>query len=102
HAHGHPHTHNSKAIMLHLLEDVLGWSGVLIGAAVIYYTGWFWIDGVLAIGIALFIGYNASKNLFETVKIVLQSVPENVNLKKLENDLKTVQGVKDIHDLHVW
>jgi len=102
HSHAHSHSHNSKAIMLHLLEDVLGWAAVLIGAAVIYYTGWFWIDGVLAIGIALFIGYNACKNLYETVKIVLQSVPENVDLKKLESDLNATSGVKRIHDLHVW
>lgn len=102
HSHGHSHTHNSKAIMLHLLEDVLGWTAVLIGATVIYYTGWFWIDGVLAIGIAVFIGYNACKNLFGSVKVVLQSVPENVNLNTLENDLKATPGVKSIHDLHVW
>ncbi|MEH6657061.1 cation diffusion facilitator family transporter [Leeuwenhoekiella marinoflava] len=63
HSQGHSHNHNNKAIMLHLLEDVLGWVAVLIGAAVIYFTGWNWVDGLLTIGIAAFISYNATKNL---------------------------------------
>src|SRR5690606_32088559 len=56
HSHSnHPSTdHNSRAITLHLLEDVLGWIAVLLGATVIYFTNWFWIDGVLALGIACF------------------------------------------------
>ncbi|MFU1859642.1 cation diffusion facilitator family transporter [Sphingobacterium sp. NGMCC 1.201703] len=102
HGHGHSHDHNSRAIMLHLLEDVLGWVAVLIGAVVIYYTGWYWIDGLLTLAIAGFIGYNASKNLISTMKIVLQSVPENVNLQQLHLELKSIDGIEDIHDLHVW
>lgn len=106
HHHGHSHSHdmdfNSKAIMLHLLEDVLGWVAVLIGAVVIYFTGWFWIDGVLVLAIAIFIGYNATKNLISTMKILLQSVPENVNVAQLSNELKQIGGIENIHDLHIW
>ncbi|RZJ68923.1 MAG: cation transporter [Flavobacterium sp.] len=106
HHHGHSHSHdmdfNSKAIMLHLLEDVLGWVAVLIGSVVIYFTGWFWIDGVLALAIAIFIGYNATKNLISTMKILLQSVPENINVAQLSNELKQIGGIKNIHDLHIW
>lgn len=106
HHHRHSHSHdmdfNSKAIMLHLLEDVLGWVAVLIGAVVIYFTGWFWIDGVLVLAIAIFIGYNATKNLISTMKILLQSVPENVNVTQLSNELKQIGGIENIHDLHIW
>ena len=106
HHHGHTHSHdtdfNSKAIMLHLLEDVLGWVAVLIGAVVIYFTGWFWIDGVLVLAIAIFIGYNATKNLISTMKILLQSVPENINVEQLSNELKQIGGIENIHDLHIW
>ena len=102
HSHGHSHNHNSKAIMLHLLEDVLGWVAVLIGAAVIYFTGWNWIDGLLTIGIAAFISYNAIKNLIGTLKIMLQSVPENVNIESLTTELNNIEGVKNIHDFHIW
>lgn len=102
HGHDHSHDHNSKAIMLHLLEDVLGWVAVLIGAIVIYYTGWFWIDGVLALAIAAFIGYNATRNLIGTMRVLLQSVPENLSIEKLLSELHQIKGVQDIHDLHVW
>ena len=102
HDHGHAHSHNSRAVMLHLLEDVLGWVAVLIGAAIIYFTGWYWIDGVLAIAIAMFVGYNAIKNLMSTASVLLQSIPENVDVEKLSNELSHIEGVKNIHDLHVW
>lgn len=105
--HGHHHSpsennHNSRSVMLHLLEDVLGWIAILIGAAVIYCTGWNWIDGILAITIAVFIGYNAVKNLLSTVKVMLQSVPENVDIEGLVEKLKLIEGVIDIHDVHIW
>ena len=102
HHHNHSHNHNNKAIMLHLLEDVLGWVAVLIGAAIIYFTGWYWIDGVLALAIAVFIGYNATRNLIGTMKILLQSVPETVNIEKLSSELHHIDGVQNIHDFHVW
>jgi len=114
HSEGHAHNHdkvsapvhdtdfNRKAIMLHLLEDVLGWVAVLTGAVVIYFTNWYWIDGVLALLIAVFIGYNATLNLIRTMKVLLQSVPENVNMEQLSRDLIQVEGVDSIHDLHLW
>lgn len=103
HGHSHGgHNHNSQSIMLHLLEDVLGWAAVLIGAVIIYFTGWNWIDGVLTIGIALYVGFNAIKSLIATVKVMLQSVPENVNIAKLTEELNQVEGVTNIHDVHIW
>lgn len=102
HSHSHGDHHNSRAIMLHLLEDVLGWVAVLIGAVIIYFTGWYWIDGVLALGIATFITYNAIKNLVTTATVLLQAVPENIELDKLSAELHDVEGVDNIHDLHVW
>jgi cobalt-zinc-cadmium efflux system protein len=104
--HGHSHSHdtgfNSKAIMLHLLEDILGWLAVLIGALIISFTGWYWVDGVLALGIAAFIGYNATRNLIATMKVLLQSVPQNIDVVQLSNELARINGIDNIHDLHVW
>lgn len=108
HAHSHSHSHahgsdfNSKAIMLHLLEDVMGWVAVLAGAVVMYFTNWYWIDGVLTIAIALFIGFNAVKNLINTMKVILQSTPDNVNVEKMIAELSDIKGVENIHDVHVW
>jgi len=103
HGHSHGgHNHNSQSIMLHLLEDVMGWSAVLIGAVIIYFTGWNWIDGLLTINIALYIGFNAVKNLIATVKVMLQSVPENVDVTQLTEVLNQIEGVTNIHDVHIW
>lgn len=102
HSGHHGHSHNSRAVMLHLLEDVLGWVAVLIGAVVIYFTNWYWIDSILTWAIALFIAYNATHNLISTMKVLLQAVPENINIEELSNELQQIDGVEDIHDLHIW
>lgn len=102
HSHSHGHSHSSKAVMLHLLEDALGWVAVLVGAVIIYFTNWYWIDSILTWGIALFIAYNATHNLISTMKVLLQAVPENINIEELSNELKQIDGVENIHDLHIW
>ncbi len=94
--------HNSRAIMLHLLEDVLGWIAVLVGATLMFFTDWYWIDSVLTMAIAIFIAYNATGNLISTMKVLLQSVPENVNIPEVRKELSTINGVDNIHDFHVW
>lgn len=99
---GHSHGHNTKAIMLHLLEDVLGWVAVLIGAIVIRYTHWYVIDPILSIAIACYILWNAGRNLVDTLKILLQSVPDDLDTALLTEELRQIDGVSDIHDLHVW
>lgn len=93
---------NQRAVMLHLLEDVLGWVAILVGSIIIYFTGWNWIDGVLTLGIAGFIGYNAVINLIQTMKVLLQYVPVDVDINTLKAQLLLINGIKDIHDLHVW
>ncbi|WP_256012801.1 cation diffusion facilitator family transporter [Desertivirga xinjiangensis] len=100
--HSHSHSQNSQALMLHMLEDGLGWAAVLVGSIIIYFTKWFWIDPLLSIGIALFILFNAIKNLIQTSRIFLQAVPENVNIAQLTKDIMEIKGVKNVHDVHVW
>ncbi len=96
------HGHNTRVIMLHLLEDVLGWIAVLIGGTVIYFTQWYWIDPLLSCAIALFIIWRALPNLLKTVKIFLQAVPESIPLESLRSDLMEIEKVRAIHDLHAW
>lgn len=107
HEHHHAHAHtshdaNSKAIMLHLLEDVLGWIAVLLGAIVMYFTNWYWIDSVLTIAIALFIAYNAIRNLYDTFSVLLQAVPKEIDLQKLTTELSQINYITKINDLKVW
>jgi cobalt-zinc-cadmium efflux system protein len=96
------HNQNSKAIMLHFLEDVLGWVAVFIGSIIMYYTHWYWIDGVLSICIALFIGYNAVGNIMETMMVLLQAAPVGINMVQLKGELSELEGVNNISHLHVW
>lgn len=99
HQHANP---NSQAVMLHLLEDVLGWVAVLIGAVIIYFTGWIWVDSVLTLGIASYIIFNAIKNLCSTAKILMQGTPVNLNLEKLKTAVINIPEVEEIKSLRVW
>lgn len=96
------HGHNTRVIMLHLLEDVLGWVAVLIGGLVIYFTQWYWVDPLLSCLIALFIMSRAWPNLLKTVKIFLQAVPESISLASMRSELLEIEKVNAIHDLHAW
>ena len=93
---------NAKVAALHLLEDVLGWGAVLVGALIIHFTGWYWIDPLLSLGIAAFILVTALGALRSSAKILLQGIPEGVDLAAIEARLSAVAGVASFHDLHLW
>ena len=96
------HGHNEKMVSLHLLEDVLGWVAVLIGGVLIYYTGWYVIDAVLSVGISVYVMINAVRGLRSTSRILLQGIPDNIDLTLVETKLSNIKGIIEVHDLHVW
>lgn len=98
----HGKTMNERVVYLHLLEDVLGWVAVLIGAIIMYFYDLPIIDPILSIGIAGYILINVVKNVKKTMKILLQSVPIDVNMKDIEKYLENHPFVEDYHDLHIW
>ena len=93
---------NQKAVNLHMLEDVLGWLVVLIGAFVMKFTDISVIDPILSIFVALFIFVNASKNLIEVGTLFLEKVPGNVDIDEIRNRLLEIDGVVEVHHIHVW
>lgn len=93
---------NERTVYLHLLEDVLGWVGVLLGAIFIYWFEWYIIDPILSIAIALFVLYNAFKNLSASSTIFLQRIPVNYDLQEIKSILLLPEEVKGVHDLHLW
>lgn len=95
-------SHNERVVSLHLLEDVLGWVAVLVGSIIIYFTGWYQIDPILSVLIGLFILFNVYRNIKSTLNIILQGIPDNVELKAIEGELKKFPGILAFHDLHVW
>lgn len=96
------HSLNQKSVNLHMLEDVLGWLVVLIGAIIIRFTDIKIIDPILSILVALFIFINAIKNLKTIIDIFLEKTPSNINIEHLKEHLLKIKGVEDIHHIHIW
>jgi cobalt-zinc-cadmium efflux system protein len=93
---------NERVVSLHLLEDVLGWSAVLVGSTVMYFTGWTIIDPILSLGIACFVLFNVFKNIKLVLPILLQGTPVEIEQEKIVEKLKVIKNIADIHDLHIW
>ncbi len=92
---------NQRAINLHMLEDVLGWVVVLIGAIIMNFTDISILDPLMSIGVALFILYNALKNLRSILNIFLEKTPDNINLDQIKRELLKIDGVLGVHHIHV-
>jgi cobalt-zinc-cadmium efflux system protein len=93
---------NEKVLSWHLLEDVLGWIGILVGGVVIYFWKFYLIDPIITVALTAFILYNVAKNLREAISILLQGVPKHINLEAVKQDIKAIKGVLEMHDIHVW
>ena len=93
---------NQKAVNLHMLEDVLGWVVVLIGAIVIKYTEISIIDPILSILVAIYILIHALKSLKQIFDLFLEKTPENIEIDKLKKHLLKIENIKDIHHIHIW
>ena len=93
---------NQKAVNLHMLEDVLGWIVVLVGAIIMGFTDIKIIDPILSILVALFIFINALKNLKLIVDLFLEKTPKGINIDEIKEHILKIKGVKDVHHIHVW
>ena len=96
------HSLNQKAVNLHMLEDVLGWLVVLIGAIVMRFTDLYIIDPLMSIGVAIFIFVNAIRNLKEVLDIFLEKIPRGIDTDEIKEHLIRIDGIIDIHHIHLW
>ncbi len=94
-------TVNQKAVNLHMLEDVLGWVVVLIGAIIIKFTHFSAIDPLISIGISLFILINAVRNLKEISDILLDKTPDCVSVGETVKCIMNIDGITDVHHIHI-
>ena len=92
---------NQKSVNLHMLEDVLGWLVVLIGAVIMKFTDIRIIDSILSIAVALFILINSLKALKEILELFLEKTPYNVNIEEIKEHLLKIDGVINVHHVHV-
>lgn len=93
---------NEKVLSWHLLEDILGWIVLLIGAIIIRFWDQPVIDPLMTIGFTVFVLWSVSKNARETFTIFLQGVPETINVDEVKESILLVEGVKKVHDIHIW
>lgn len=93
---------NIKGAFLHMAADAAVTVGVLIGGLIMRNTGAYWVDPLLSLIIVVVILYSAWGLLSDSVKLVLDAVPEDVDIEKVRKFLERIECVKDVHDLHIW
>lgn len=96
------HSLNVRGAYLHVASDLLGSLGALASGVAIYFTGIMEIDAWVTFFISGLILWSAGRLILESVTILMESVPENIELEALEKSLKSLAGVRDVHHLHVW
>jgi cobalt-zinc-cadmium efflux system protein len=95
-------TLNMRAAYLHVLGDLIGSVGVLIGGVLLWATGWNPIDPIITLLISVFILYSAWGVLRESIAILMESTPSDIDLEKLQRELAALPSVSEVHDLHIW
>lgn len=93
---------NIKGAYLEVFSDALGSVGVIIGAIIIYFTQWFWIDSIIAVLIGFWVLPRTWILLKQSIHILLEGVPEEIDIEKLRADLLHLKQVESIHQLKVW
>ncbi len=93
---------NVKGAYLEVWADMLGSAGVIVGALAIMFTGWNWVDPVVAIAIGLWVLPRTWMLLKDTTQILLEGVPPHLRLADIRAAIEEVDGVAGVHDLHVW
>ncbi len=96
------HDVNIRSVFIHMLGDTLSTAAVIVGGVVILVTGRTWIDPALSLGIAALILWSSIAIVRETLNILLEGTPRGLSLLVIRETLEQIEGVEDVHDLHVW
>jgi len=93
---------NTKAAFLHLMADALGSVGVIAAAIIIGFTGWKIFDPIISMVIGLIIFVSSLRLISQTIKILLESTPENMDYNDIKKSILAIEHVTEVHDLHIW
>ncbi len=93
---------NIKGAFMHMASDAFVALGVVIAGAVIYFTGWLWVDPAISLVVSAIIVAGTWSLLRDSMKLALDAVPPGINAAKVEAYLRGLPGVSGIHDLHIW
>ncbi len=93
---------NIRSAFIHMMGDALGSAAIVIGGVVMYYTGWLQVDPILSILIGVLIVWSAWDIIRESLNILLEGLPRGIRLGEVADHMRLVDGVLDVHDLHIW
>ena len=99
---GAEHDLNIRSAFLHLMGDVLSTIGAVIAGVVIRYTNWNWLDPLVSVLIGFLILWSAWSILREAIDILMEGTPADIDMDAMIRDITSVDGVRGVHDLHVW
>jgi cobalt-zinc-cadmium efflux system protein len=93
---------NVRSALLHEVGDTVSTAAVIVGGWAILWTGQYWIDSALSLGIGALILWSSFGIIRETLNILLEGTPRGMSLDEVESAVRAITGVSDVHDLHVW
>ncbi|TBX71209.1 cation transporter [Flavobacterium silvisoli] len=96
------HNINMKSAYLHLLTDMLASVAVLVGGLLMKFYGWFWVDSVMTIAIAVYLIVVGGKLLLASTKMLMLFTPDFIDIKELVREVHKIRGVGKLHHIHVW
>src|ERR1700694_1673068 len=99
---GDSHSLNMRAALMHVLGDIGASVGVVVAGLVILLTGWLYIDPLLSLGIAVLIAFGAWRIVRETVNLLMEGTPREIDLAAVSREITGTELVTSMHDLHVW
>lgn len=99
---GHSHDLNVKSAFLHVIGDTLASVGVIVGGVIMWNTGWYLIDPLIAAAIALLLLWGGWRVLADSVHILLEGVPKGISLSEVERELTAIPAIQNVHELHIW
>jgi cobalt-zinc-cadmium efflux system protein len=96
------HSLNLQGVFLHVMSDALGSIGAITAGTVILFTDWYWADAVASLGIGLLILISSFGLVRDSIDILMQATPRHLSLKEVQKVMEEIEGVQQIHDLHIW
>jgi len=93
---------NLKGAFLHVVADALGSVGAISAGLIMFFTGWYQADPIASIMIGVLVFYSSGKLVRDSVNVLLEGVPSHVDVSAVERRILGMQGVRNVHDLHVW
>ena len=99
---GHSHDLNVRGAWLHVLTDALGSVQAIVAGVLIVMYGWYWVDPIASILIALLVIYSAFLLISQSVHVLMEGAPGHINVDEVRAALIALDTVEDVHDLHIW